>query len=202
MRRARKEAQQPWWLGQGGTLLSAVLVLLLLTESLLEVSETLSFYLCFLKIQVLANGSEQATQALQGFFIVVLQQLHHAVMHDGFRQHFEFEELSDELDITNGSPPGFVLSFFQFIVEPRPLLWLLCKEYQNLDDENCTVDTKNTHLDSWSLPPFWVLGITFENLTATIHKILHPFQISGTEWRLRVVLNPWLRRLSCSNKKH
>lgn len=49
-------------------------------------------------------------------------------MHDGFSEHFELEEFSDELDVTNGSPPGFVLSFLQFIVKPRPLLWLLHKK--------------------------------------------------------------------------
>jgi hypothetical protein len=59
---------------------------------------------------------------------MVFEQLHHTVMHDGFSQHFEFKELSDKLDVTNGSPPGFVLGFFQFIMKPRPLLWLLCKK--------------------------------------------------------------------------
>lgn len=67
---------------------------------------------------------------------MVLQQLHHAVMHDGFSEHFEFKEFSNKLDVTNGSPPGFVLSFFQFIMKPRPLLWLLFEEEtQNLEDK-------------------------------------------------------------------
>lgn len=59
---------------------------------------------------------------------MVLQQLHHTVMHDGFSQHFEFKEFSNELDVANGSPPGFIFSFFQFIMKPCPLLWLLHKE--------------------------------------------------------------------------
>lgn len=86
------------------------------------------FYLCFLEVQVFANGGEQAAQTLQRLLVVVLQQLHHTVMHDGFRQHLEFEEFPDELDVTDGSPPGLVLSFFQFVMKPRPLLWLLYKE--------------------------------------------------------------------------
>ena len=83
-----------------------------LTESLQQASDIWGSYLCFLKVQVFANCGEQATQTLEGLFIVVLQQLHHAVMHDGFSQHLEFEELSNELDVANGSPPGFIFSFF------------------------------------------------------------------------------------------
>lgn len=92
----------------------------------------MGFYLCFFKVQVFADGGEQATKALKGFFVMVLQQLHHTIMHDGFSQHLEFEEFSNELDVTYGSPPGFVLGFFQLIVKSRPLLRLLYKENNSI----------------------------------------------------------------------
>lgn len=81
-------------------------------------------HLSLLKVQVLANGCEQAAKALKGLLIVVFQQLHHAVVHDGLCQHLQFEKLANKFYIPDGSPPGFVLGLFQLVMEPRLLLWL------------------------------------------------------------------------------
>lgn len=66
-------------------------------------------HLGLLEVQVLADGGEQPAQALQRLLVVVLQQLDHAVVHDGLSQHLEFEELPDELDVADGAPPRLVL---------------------------------------------------------------------------------------------
>lgn len=67
-------------------------------------------YLGFLKVQVLADGGQQSAQALQGLLVVVLEQLHNAVVHDDLGEHFELEQLADELDVAQRAPPGLVFS--------------------------------------------------------------------------------------------
>lgn len=70
-------------------------------------------HLGLLKVQVLADGGEQPAKALQRFLVMVLQQLDHAVVHDGLCQHLEFEQLPDEPDISYGAPAGLVLGLLQ-----------------------------------------------------------------------------------------
>lgn len=69
-------------------------------------------HLGLLKVQVLPDGSEQSAQALQRLFIVILQQLDHAVMHDGLSQHLQLKQLANEPYVADGAPSGFVLGFF------------------------------------------------------------------------------------------
>lgn len=78
-------------------------------------------HLGLLKVQVLADGGEQPAEAFQRLFVVVLQQLDHTVVHDGLRQHLQLEQLADELDVADGPPAGFVLGFFQLLLEPLAL---------------------------------------------------------------------------------
>ncbi len=78
-------------------------------------------HLGLLKVEVLADGGEQPAQALQRLLVVVLQQLDNTVMHDGLRQHLELEELADELDVADGTPPGLVLVFLQLLLKPLTL---------------------------------------------------------------------------------
>lgn len=52
---------------------------------------------------------------------MVLEQLDHAVVHDGLRQHLELEQLADELDVADGAPPGLVLGLLQLLLQPVAL---------------------------------------------------------------------------------
>lgn len=52
---------------------------------------------------------------------MVLQQLDNTVVHDGLRQHLELEELTDELDIADGTPSGLVLGVLQLFLKPLTL---------------------------------------------------------------------------------
>lgn len=58
------------------------------------------YYLGLLKVQVLANCGEQPAETLQRLFIVILQQFHYTVVHDGLRQHLQLEEFTNELNVT------------------------------------------------------------------------------------------------------
>lgn len=78
-------------------------------------------HLGLLEVQVLADGGEQPAQALQGLLVVVLEQLDHAVVHDGLRQHLELEQLADELDVADGAPPSLVLGLLQLLLQPVAL---------------------------------------------------------------------------------
>lgn len=81
-------------------------------------------YLGLLKVEVLADGGQQPTQALQGLGVVVLEQLHDAVVHDDLGEHLELEELPDELDVAQRAPPGLVFGALQLVGELLLLLWL------------------------------------------------------------------------------
>ena len=74
---------------------------------------SLSAYLGLLKVQVLADGGQQSTEALQRLLVVVLQQLDDAVVHDGLRQHLQLEQLADELDVAQRPPARLVLRLLQ-----------------------------------------------------------------------------------------
>lgn len=52
---------------------------------------------------------------------MVLQQLHHTVVHDGLRQHLELEKFADELNVADGTPSGLVLGFLQLLLKPLTL---------------------------------------------------------------------------------
>lgn len=78
-------------------------------------------HLGLLKVQVLADGGEQPTQTLQRLLVVVLQQLHHTIVHDGLSQHLELEELPDELDVAYGASPSLVLGLLQLFLKPLAL---------------------------------------------------------------------------------
>lgn len=78
-------------------------------------------HLGLLKVEVLADGSEQSAQTLQRLLVVILKQLDNAVVHDGFGQHLELEQLTDELDVADRTPPGLVLCLFQLFLEPLAL---------------------------------------------------------------------------------
>lgn len=78
-------------------------------------------HLGFLEVQVLSDGGEQPAQALQRLLVVVLQQLDNTVVHDGFSQHLELEELADELDVADGTPPGLVLGVLELFLKPLAL---------------------------------------------------------------------------------
>lgn len=94
---------------------------------------TFSAHLGLLKVKVLADGGEQSAQTLQRLLVMVLQQLHHTVMHDGLRQHLELEEFADELDVADGTPPGLVLGFLQLFLKTLALCRLRGpKEYLEL----------------------------------------------------------------------
>lgn len=80
-----------------------------------------STHLGLLEVQVLADGGEQPAQALQGLLVVVLEQLDHAVVHNGLRQHLELEQLADELDVADGAPPRLILGVLQLLLEPVAL---------------------------------------------------------------------------------
>lgn len=56
-------------------------------------------HLRLLEVQVLPDGGQQPAQTLQTLLVVVLQQLHDAVVHDVFRQHLQLEQLANELDV-------------------------------------------------------------------------------------------------------
>lgn len=93
-----------------------------------SVSTSTWAHLGLLEVQVLADGGEQPAQALQGLLVVVLEQLDHAVVHDGLRQHLELEQLADELDVADGAPPGLVLGLLQLLLQPVALRRLARRE--------------------------------------------------------------------------
>ena len=68
-------------------------------------------------VEVLANGGEQRTQALQRLLVLVLQQLHHRIVHDGHRQHLELEKFANELNVADGTPLGLVLGLLQLLLK-------------------------------------------------------------------------------------
>lgn len=72
-------------------------------------------YLGLFKVEVLANGGQQSTQALQGLLVMVFEQFYNAVVHDDLCEHFQLKELTNELDVSQGAPPGRVLSLPQLI---------------------------------------------------------------------------------------
>lgn len=78
-------------------------------------------HLGLLKVEVLADGREQSAQTLQRLLVVILEQLDDAVVHDGFGQHLELEQLTDELDVADGTPPRLVLGLLQLFLEPLAL---------------------------------------------------------------------------------
>lgn len=78
-------------------------------------------HLGLLKIEVLADGSEQSAQALQRLFVVILKQLDNAVMHNRFSQHLELEQLTDELNVSNRTSPSLVLGLLQLFLKPLAL---------------------------------------------------------------------------------
>lgn len=51
---------------------------------------------------------------------MVLQQLYDAVVHDGLRKHLQLKQLSDELDVAEGTAAGLVLRFLQLFFQPLP----------------------------------------------------------------------------------
>lgn len=55
---------------------------------------------------------------------MVLEQLHHTVMHDGFGQHLQLKELPDELDVAQGAPTGLVPGVIQLLLQASSLLGL------------------------------------------------------------------------------
>ena len=61
--------------------------------------EWIACYLGLLKVQVFADGGEKPAEALQRLFVVILQQLHDTVVHDGLGEHLQLEQLTDELDV-------------------------------------------------------------------------------------------------------
>ena len=81
-------------------------------------------HLGLLKVQVLADGGEQAAEALQTLLVVVLEQLDHAVVHDGFGQHLQLEELADEPDVADGASARLVLGLLQLGLQVIPLAGL------------------------------------------------------------------------------
>jgi len=85
-------------------------------------------HLGLLEVQVLADGGQQPAEALQGLGVVVLEQLHDAVVHDDLRQHLELEQLADELDVAERPPPGDVLRLLE--LHGKPLLLLRLPEEQ------------------------------------------------------------------------
>jgi len=81
-------------------------------------------YLSLFKVQVFADGGEQPAEALEGLFVVILQQLHHTVVHDGLGQHLQLEELADELYVAEGPPAGYVFGLLQRHLQALTLLVL------------------------------------------------------------------------------
>lgn len=78
-------------------------------------------HLGLLKVEVLADGSEQSAQTLQRLLIVILKQFDNTVVHDGFSQHLELEQLTDELNVADRTPPSLVLCLLQLFLEPLAL---------------------------------------------------------------------------------
>lgn len=68
-------------------------------------------YLCLLKVQVLADGGQKSAETLKTLLVMVLQQFDDAVMHDRFGQHLQLEQLSDELNVAEGTASGLILRF-------------------------------------------------------------------------------------------
>ncbi|KAF3848124.1 hypothetical protein F7725_021152 [Dissostichus mawsoni] len=75
-------------------------------------------------IEVLSDGGQQSAEALQRLFVVVLQQLHDAVVHDDLCEHFQLEQLSDELHVAHRAPAGVVFLALQLLSETLLLLRL------------------------------------------------------------------------------
>ncbi|KAF3848125.1 hypothetical protein F7725_021153 [Dissostichus mawsoni] len=75
-------------------------------------------------IEVLSDGGQQSAEALQNLFVVVLQQLHDADVHDDLCEHFQLEQLSDELHVAHPAPAGVVFLALQLLSETLLLLRL------------------------------------------------------------------------------
>lgn len=114
-------------------------------------------YLGLLKVQVLADGGEQPAQALQGLLVVVLEQLHHTVVHDGFGQHLQLKKLPNELDVAQGAPPGLVPSFVQLLLQASSLLGLRAAQRQRLAQPSWDVFLKILTSRSQLLTPLSLL---------------------------------------------
>lgn len=52
---------------------------------------------------------------------MILQQLDDTIVHNGFSQHLELEELPDELDVADGTSAGLVLGLLQLLLQPLAL---------------------------------------------------------------------------------
>lgn len=74
-------------------------------------------HLGLLKIEVLADGSEQSAQTLQRLFIVILKQLDNTIVHNSFSQHLELEQLTNELNVADRTSPSFVLCLLQLFLK-------------------------------------------------------------------------------------
>lgn len=63
---------------------------------------------------------------------MVLQELDNAVVHDGLCQHFQLEQLSDELDVSERPSTCLVFGIHQLFIQALTLLflWLKKKVYQ------------------------------------------------------------------------
>ena len=77
---------------------------------------------------------------------MVLQQLHDAVVHDDLCEHFQLEQLSDELHVAHRAPAGVVFLALQLLSETL-LLLRLQEEQSHGEREEMNNLTSNL---SWS----------------------------------------------------
>lgn len=55
---------------------------------------------------------------------MVLEQLHHTIMHDSFCEHLQLKELPNELDVPQRASPGLVPGIVQLLLQASSLLGL------------------------------------------------------------------------------